>query len=249
LILLSELEFFPIESAPIDFTNNILIFQPAVSIGNVGQLAVDLLISSLSLSKVGFIECPFVLPVAGNDTFSENEGKLAVNVEVFQDKDLQLTVVQQRAPIARGQSKDFATNLVSWIISKKFRQVVYLLSADASRRFAESQLSGHQIRYISTLQSGLSPIWKPLEQLSYQTVLKRGGFSSTFLQQSEQQALGFFALILFCAEGDNIPDAIMMCEYLNELLNFQSRGVQKVTWKIPYSWAHIQGPPPDLTLY
>ena len=43
--------------------------QPAVSIGNVGQLATDLLVSNLGLKLVGHIHDEDVLPVAGDDAY------------------------------------------------------------------------------------------------------------------------------------------------------------------------------------
>lgn len=50
------------------------VLQPAVSVGNVGQLAVDLLLQGLPLRRVGFLEHPHVLPCAGNDALDAPEG-------------------------------------------------------------------------------------------------------------------------------------------------------------------------------
>jgi hypothetical protein len=56
--------------------------QPAVSIGNAGQLAVDLLVSTLGVRRAGFLEEPHVLPCVGNDPFGPSaEGKLTVALE------------------------------------------------------------------------------------------------------------------------------------------------------------------------
>eukprot|EP01018_Ginkgo_biloba_P002858 Gb_26126 [translate_table: standard] len=55
---------------------------PALSIGNVGQLAVDLLVSSLGADKVGYLDDPYVLPCVGNDAYGpEAQGDLAVALE------------------------------------------------------------------------------------------------------------------------------------------------------------------------
>ena len=48
--------------------------QPALSIGNVGQLAVDLLVSSTRAETVGYLDDPFVLPCVGNDAYCPNPG-------------------------------------------------------------------------------------------------------------------------------------------------------------------------------
>jgi predicted ATP-grasp superfamily ATP-dependent carboligase len=48
---------------------NRCVLQPAVSIGNVGQLAIDLLIANLPLELVGHIYDKDILPVSGNDAY------------------------------------------------------------------------------------------------------------------------------------------------------------------------------------
>ena len=51
-----------------------------ISIGNTGQLAVDVLLASLpGLQRVGFLDCPHVLPIAGAgatvSTSNERKGR------------------------------------------------------------------------------------------------------------------------------------------------------------------------------
>lgn len=45
-------------------------FQPAVAVGNVGQLAVDLLVSTLNMSRVGFVHTDCLIPMAGNNPYA-----------------------------------------------------------------------------------------------------------------------------------------------------------------------------------
>lgn len=55
--------------------------QPALSMGNAGQLAVDLLISH-GACKSGYLDEPHVLPCVGNDPFGPSaNGDLAVALE------------------------------------------------------------------------------------------------------------------------------------------------------------------------
>ena len=61
-------------------------FKPAVSIGNVGQLTVDLVVSAISPNgrHIGYLYDSSILPVVGNDAFTqsaESLGKLNVSVE------------------------------------------------------------------------------------------------------------------------------------------------------------------------
>ena len=55
------------------FCNVWAILQPSVSVGNVGQLAVDLLISTLCLEKSGYLYDDSILPVIGNDPFATKD--------------------------------------------------------------------------------------------------------------------------------------------------------------------------------
>ena len=61
-------------------------FQPAVSIGNVGQLTIDLLIYNLDLKRVGYLYDSSILPLVGNDPFSSSgmqEGSLVTSAEGY----------------------------------------------------------------------------------------------------------------------------------------------------------------------
>lgn len=60
------------------------LFQPALSIGNVGQLAADLLVSSMGTERVGYLDDPHVLPCVGNDAYGPvPQGDLALPLEGF----------------------------------------------------------------------------------------------------------------------------------------------------------------------
>lgn len=43
--------------------------QSALSIWNVGQLAVDLLVSSTGAERVAYLDDPYLLPCVGNDAY------------------------------------------------------------------------------------------------------------------------------------------------------------------------------------
>ncbi|PKU73260.1 hypothetical protein MA16_Dca027739 [Dendrobium catenatum] len=55
---------------------------PGLSIGNVSQLAIDLLISSLRAKRIAYLDEPSVLPCVGNDAYGPlPEGDLALPLE------------------------------------------------------------------------------------------------------------------------------------------------------------------------
>lgn len=49
---------------------SLLLPQPAVAVGNVGQLAVDLIVSTLNMSRVGYMHTDCLIPMAGNNPYS-----------------------------------------------------------------------------------------------------------------------------------------------------------------------------------
>ncbi|CAI5932617.1 unnamed protein product [Closterium sp. NIES-64] len=79
------------------------------------------------------------------------------------------------------------------------------------------------------------------------------------------------ALLVFCSEGDNVPDAFHLAERLTALLpssllpssappitdfsgsmdgmHYDRPSVPAVHWCVPPSWGHLFGPPPDDALY
>lgn len=65
-------------------TQHILLLQPAVSVGNVGQLAIDLVISTLDMTKVGYFYTDCLVPMVGNNPYAtaeENSTELSINAE------------------------------------------------------------------------------------------------------------------------------------------------------------------------
>ena len=52
------------------------VMLPAVSVGNIGQLAMDVLIASYEAVKVGYIDSPHVLPMVCNDATAASEKEL-----------------------------------------------------------------------------------------------------------------------------------------------------------------------------
>uniref|UniRef100_A0A671MJX1 Proteasome assembly chaperone 2 n=1 Tax=Sinocyclocheilus anshuiensis TaxID=1608454 RepID=A0A671MJX1_9TELE len=79
-------------------TEPLMIVQPAVSVGNVGQLAVDLLISTLNMPRVGYFHTDCLTAMAGNSPYAAS-AQLSTGAEVYSHRDLKLAVLQIRTPI------------------------------------------------------------------------------------------------------------------------------------------------------
>lgn len=141
-----------------DWSHSTLVI-PAVSVGNVGQLGCDVLISSLNARRVGFLYDDSVVPVVGSEPFvsldTAQHQHVTTAVEVFECLDSSVVIVQQRAPIIKGKQSQFVSRLVDWITKCKFNMVIVLTSVFAYER-VDTQLSGPQQRFLisPSLESG-----------------------------------------------------------------------------------------------
>ncbi|KAJ0880716.1 putative proteasome assembly chaperone 2 [Helianthus annuus] len=123
---------------------------PALSIGNVGQLAVDLLIASTKAERVGYLDDPNVLPCVGNDAYAPApQGDLALPLEAYESPSSALTLIQQRSPVVKGMMVEFAKNLANFAVASGKKHVVILSSLDFGRWQTVDMSSGLPIHYLS----------------------------------------------------------------------------------------------------
>ncbi|ERN17668.1 proteasome assembly chaperone 2 [Amborella trichopoda] len=144
------MEFVAEEGRQLNSSSSTLIL-PALSIGNIGQLAVDLLIASLNAKRVGFLDEPSVLPCVGNDAYGPMpEGDLAIPLEVYDAPSHGLSLIQQRSPVVKGMMIEFAKNLASCASDMGKTHIIILSGLDSGRRRRCDLSSNMQIHYISS---------------------------------------------------------------------------------------------------
>ncbi|KMZ56520.1 Proteasome assembly chaperone [Zostera marina] len=141
---------------------------PALSIGNVPQLSVDLLISSIPAHVVGYLDDPSILPCVGNNAYLPfPPGDLALPLQVYESPSHQLTIIQQRSPVIKGRMLDFAKNLADFSVSNGKSHVIILSSLDSGRKKMISS-SDKDIYYISSKDETCVDCeklgWKRLEE-------------------------------------------------------------------------------------
>ena len=127
---------------------------PCVSVGNVPQLALDLLVNTAALPRAGWIKDDHLLPVVGGDAFdhAHQSGTLHCAAEVFVSEEDKLLVLQIRSPGAKGKGKRFVERLIHWIKQCKFELVILLTSSHAHER-RDIQLSGSLFRFLLAVKS------------------------------------------------------------------------------------------------
>ncbi|KAH7425518.1 hypothetical protein KP509_11G058700 [Ceratopteris richardii] len=262
------------------------LIMPALSIGNVGQLVVDLLISSSVAHKVGYLDSECILPCIGNDPYNEfSRGELAVALEVYEEPANDLRIVQQRAPVIKGTMLNFAKDFSAWVKNSSTDEVIILSGVDSGKRPMQD-IGRSPIRYISTAnldgtdQRCEALGWKKLEdyepsnnswKLLESQCLENanGGLINSAMQINDEmyypnlpfsslfscckvRGLRAVCILLFCSEGDNIQDAVLLGDSLQSFLSLdKGMGADcgSKSWTIPYSWRSVYGPPPEPTIF
>lgn len=132
--------------------------MPAV--GNVGQLAADLLISQSGAHRCAILESTDVLPIAGHGAYVATGGDtssapatdaaIVTSLEVHGAKSDSgwCFILQQRGPVATGRQVAFSQSLTDWIVRSKFSSVLLLSSVDAGFRL-DKQIQGSPICAVS----------------------------------------------------------------------------------------------------
>lgn len=224
--------------------NGYSLLVAAVSVGNVGQLAADLIVSTLEMTSVGYIYDESILPVVGNNPYSavsHSSCSLVTGCEVYECPEKQLVLILQRAPFVRGKRAGFRKRLVQWIKAHTFNQVIILTSSFSHERL-DSQLMGSQFRFLTSLslESTVGDLfrnkfkWKQLEKRpcfpapsglesgsNDQTgtiYIPGGGIAKTLFTDCCNSDLNVIVLLLFCAEGDNAWHAQYLATRLNQWL-------------------------------
>jgi len=222
-----------------DFSGHRLVL-PSLATGNVGQLALDVIITTLALIRAGTLYSPYVIPMVGNDAVgSTTEGNLTSTLEVFHLPAKSLVFLQQRAPVVRGKQRQWVKDLLSWFKLSSFSSIVLLGSADKVTLLDDFQLQGDPLRYLAESVE-VHKDWLSLEDDLVSQVFRCGTPSTVLRDEAKKSNIPFLALILFVSEGDNRMDGIIMAHHLNQFLLVSDTG----KWTPPLSWDRIYNTAP-----
>ena len=147
----------------LSLTSQATLVLPSVSVGNIGQLAIDALITSYSAVKLGYIRSsPFLLPVVANDAAAASTadvtGRLSLPVELFYSTQQRVLLLQQRAPAVTGLNGAYASALRSVVVEQlQVRDVVLLTSASSHRRDDAQIQHDHEPLTLAEGQEGAMP--------------------------------------------------------------------------------------------
>lgn len=233
---------------PLD-TTDFTFIMPSVSVGNVGQLTVDLLIASYDFKKLATIWDPAIIPSVGADPFTGDSTEVCTACELYVNEQLKIVVMQLRSSIEYKLALKFFNRLKQCIIALKFKEVIVLTSSFA---YELHNISSSHFRYI-TNNSNFEEILKnlnvtPMEAAANGRYIIYGAGFASKLYELFSDSLKTTVVVKYSSEGDNRPDALQMLNILNgvieSLSNINEKGV-----KFPFSWQFVFGNPPPIGIY
>ncbi|KAI0503801.1 hypothetical protein KFK09_014744 [Dendrobium nobile] len=203
---------------------------PGLSIGNVSQLAIDLLISSLRAKRIAYLDEPSVLPCVGNDAYGPlSEGDLALPLEGFFMQIYYISSVNDD-----GNDENFER--LGWKRLEEYkpleRRWKYL------SHLAEGNLS----------HDGFVDLDSELVDDDYYAGLP---LAALFVF-CKAKGVKVTCLLCYCSEGDNMQDSFQLAEAACQLLGLNPEnfhGNEPGGWAIPLSWKTVYGPPPDMSIF
>lgn len=228
---------------------------PSVGVGNVGQLSVDLLISTLDTKKIGIVHHSAILPLVGSDPYNPSATEPITSADLHMCVQHNLLIIQIRSPLINEEKNNFLKDLVAWFKKVSVKQIIVLASCNAYERWDHSQMIGPQLRFLTVNCSeedndklkaiGPGELEERVDELGNKHRFFSGsGFIKDLITLCD---IPLASLFIFVDEGDNSVDAQTLINYFNAWKKlFPS---QRVSWKVPFSWKNMFGAPAPLSIY
>ena len=235
---------------------------PATSFGNVGQLACDLILNSVSTKKkCGYVHskhveaCSYAYPFEkfGKDEAMEASLCLAQELYSIDDK---VCVLQRRTLCFPDCTEAFSKETAAWVKSEGFKRVVLLAGADKGMGQGDSEVESFMnVCATSAALVSEAPLIEALKKTGCQQfhntstlaefpdTISGAGISKEFFSECERNGVPLVVLVTFTYEGNNTSDGGNMAEMVK--LNIESVGTAVAsnpyggTWRAPLSWKNI----------
>ncbi|XP_030762720.1 proteasome assembly chaperone 2 [Sitophilus oryzae] len=226
---------------PIDLTG-FTIIVPSITVGNVPQLTVDLLITTLKLKKAGILWHSALVSSVGSDPFNSKITTPSTAAELYYNSNIKVAVIQFRSTFNVQRLGSFITDLSNSFTALKIDRVILLAS------LFDYELSNVQdkesIFYSSSTEINEELIEnlraKPLQQDEDGEVCTRGtGFAAKFYNILRTK-VNCMLVVKYVSEGDNTLDAKKLLSQLFDIVNIKSGDY---TVLIPESWTQLNDTP------
>jgi len=236
---------------PLDSIKDYTLILPSVSVGNVGQLAQDVLLASLSPPPdlLGQVHHPALIPMVGCDPLDNDSSSITTAMQMYQYKPSRLLLLQIRSGIVPGKGDLFLDDLVSWCKEKGVSRLISLTSCHA-HEMTDSQIRSSPLRYLATPTCQVGVAGTRLEQRGAEPAfLPGGGVAKRLYDKCVDNDVECVVLLKFCSEGDNTSDGLMLADYLNQWLNLIPEKPAQEKYKVPHSWRLLFGNPNPVEMY
>lgn len=209
---------------------------PAVSLGNVPQLAMDLLIHTLGLTPSRSLDDTYLHPFASpRDHLPDLPAPLGIStgLELYEDKDKKIAVVQQRSPVVTPYTKKFATDVLVPLAANYDRVILVDLTNGGSDDVS-------RLHTIDVVTSDVV-LNSKVERLSLQDGVPDDdddGYLGTTraVVEARGEKQPSEVVVAHVYEGDNTGDAFALADKLASILNLQQQ-----KWQCPVSWTGMYG--------
>ncbi|KER21582.1 hypothetical protein T265_10119 [Opisthorchis viverrini] len=250
-----------------DFT----VFVACVGVGNVGQLACDLLIHNLNCVLAGSLDFACLPAVVGPDPFSSSpkEDSLLTCSQIYTNNGRRIAILQIRAPpFSKCQGKH-TEELAQFLFKAQFSRVILLSSSFAMQR-KDAELMASPLRYAITENFNIADVQR-LKSKQWPVLLEHTEDLEDDLPASKRRARPTYRLLgcgiasrlfdrlskgpegqlpvcllnIFASEGDNAGDALYMVHQLSDWLvlldNSSADKTPHEVWLPPPSWSLLYG--------
>lgn len=221
---------------------------PSVCVGNVSQLTIDLLITSLNFKKAATIWHPAVVSSVGPDPYDANIPELCTACELYVNEGLKIALIQLRSTVNGRLAIKFFTDLKNSFMEFKIRNILILTSSFDQELHVVTSNKFYYIsnQDISEVMNNLNV--KPQEVgLNGKYVVYGSGFAVKLFEVLGSN-FECTVLIKYVSEGDNRPDAIGCINVLNKFVSGLSTfNVRDI--RFPSSWNLIFGGPIPLGIF
>ncbi|TIA91230.1 hypothetical protein E3P99_01190 [Wallemia hederae] len=206
---------------------------PCISIANVPQLAVELLLNNHASELVGRFNNEGFIQVAGG-----SESGVVTPMELRRLRDYKdVLVVDQRSPLLKSHKNEFVEQLSEWATKLKLNTVL-LSSADSASR-GDDEIMSSQLRQLSSEHALYSDKVSAFQPLELSNATGAGLLKSYYTSLAHATAL-----CLFTTEGDNRGDARLLVMALSNVI-----GLKAVELRDPKHWEGLFGRLYDAKLF
>jgi hypothetical protein len=217
----------------------VLVF-PLLSIGNVPQIAVDLLVNSFKLGRIGVIPDDAVEPMASSKVYLHTTG-LSFACELFQFGE-DVVLLQLRSKLKQNQIGAFCSRLIAFVESQKWELSV-LGSADSG--WLSNPADRLNVKFTATEpetanlleEMGLKALCWDAKSTGAETMRDSIFAKNTLADLLREKALAAklptSELVLFCSEGENVPEGVMLAEVLVDFLSRRKLLAEPMTHLVP----------------